>query len=389
MGKLLEVLPGRLRKLLAYAIAFLVFAGAGYVVVKLISRVASLALAVAAAVLLAALLAPLVDSLVRLRLPRSLACLVAVIALVAAIGLVVALLGMGIAREVDSFRTDLAGGLDRLRDWLITGPMSLSEDQLDQVTRHLRDQLRGLVPVLTRGAANAVEAIGLALLAIVLLFFLLRDGRRIMGWLIGGLPGRHHGCARRAAAAGWGALQGYVRGSAIIAAVDATGIGIGLVVLGVPLALPLALITFIASFVPLIGATIAGALAVLVALATRGPLVAVLVLAVVLLVQNLEGNLLEPVIMGRAIRLHPAVILVVVAGGALVAGVGGALLATPLTAMTYRIVGVLRDCPGPPPTSADPTDPGDRTEPTDPASPTDPAGPTDPAEDGPQSTDRS
>lgn len=353
MGKLLEVLPGRLRTLLVYSVAFLVFAGAGYVLVTVVSHVASLALAVAAAVLLAALLAPLVDVLVRLRLPRSLASLIAVIALVAAIGLVGTLFGIGFAREVEGFRAELTTGLERLRDWLINGPLAISEDQLDQITRSIGDQLRGLGPVLTRGAANAAEAIGMMLLAIVLLFFLLRDGAKIMRWLLGGL--RHNReCAQQAAAAGWRALQGYVRGSAIIAAVDATGIGIGLVVLGVPLALPLALITFIASFVPLIGATIAGALAVVVALLTRGPLVALLVLAVVLLVQNLEGNLLEPVIMGRAIRLHPAVILVVVAGGALVAGVGGALLATPLTAMTYRIVGVLRGCPGPPPTPTDP-----------------------------------
>jgi predicted PurR-regulated permease PerM len=197
----------------------------------------------------------------------------------------------------------------------------------------------------------------LALLAVVLLFFLLRDGPAIIRWLLRGLSGRNRECAERAVDSGWRTLKAFVRGTAVIAAVDAIGIGIGLVVLDVPLALPLTLITFIAAFVPLVGATVAGALAVLVALATQGPTTALLVLGVVLLVQNLEGNLLEPLIMGRAVRLHPAVILVVVSAGALLGGVGGALLATPVTATTYRIVGVLRDCPGPP--AADAGETGD------------------------------
>jgi predicted PurR-regulated permease PerM len=347
MGRLLDPLPGWSRTLLAYSVAFLVFAGAAYVVVYVLTMVSTLALAVAAAILLAALLTPLVDLLVRARLPRSLASLLAVLVLVAVIGLVGTLFAVGFARELDNLGSDVTGGIDRLREWLVTGPLPVDQAQLDRITAQAGEQLRRLGPQLTRGAANVLEAIGMAALALVLLFFLLRDGRAMVGWVLRGLPERNRECAGRASEAGWRTLQGYVRGSAIIAAVDATGIGLGLVILGVPLALPLTLLTFIASFVPLVGATVAGTLAVLVALATRGPVTALLVLGIVLLVQNLEGNLLEPVIMGRAVRLHPAAILLAVAAGALVAGVGGALLATPLTAMTHRMISVLRDCPHP------------------------------------------
>jgi predicted PurR-regulated permease PerM len=326
-----------------------VFAATGYVLVNALAMVSSLVLAVAGALLLAALVSPLVGALVRWRLPRGLASLVAVITIIAAVGLVATLFALGFAREVDNFQTDIASGADNVRDWLVNGPLQVSPEQLDRMTASVGEQIRGLAPRLLRGATNVLEAVGLAALAAVLLFFLLRDGRAMVRWALSGLADHNRECGERAAAAGWQALQGYVRGTAIIAAVDAIGIGIGLVILGVPLALPLTLITFIASFVPLVGATVAGALAVLVALATRGPVTALLVLGVVLLVQNLEGNLLEPLILGRAVRLHPAAILLAVAAGALVAGVGGALLATPLTAMTYRIVGVLRRCPGPPP----------------------------------------
>jgi predicted PurR-regulated permease PerM len=353
VGRLLDPLPGRLRTLLVYAIAFLIFAASVYVLVRIVAMVASLALAVAAALLLAALLAPLVDLLARARVPRGLACFLAVLALVGVLGFIATLFGVGFARQADSLRSDIGGAIDSLRQWLATGPLPVDEAQLDRIAAEVSEQFRRISPQLTRGAANVIEAVGLGLLTFVLLFFLLRDGQSMTQWLLGALAERHRECGERAALAGWQALQSYVRGSAIIAAVDAAGIGLGLVILGVPLALPLTLITFVASFVPLVGATVAGALAVLVALAAKGPVTAVLVLVVVLLVQNLEGNLLEPLVLGRAVRLHPVVILLAVAAGALVAGVGGALLATPLTAMTHRVIGVLRDCPGRPPDERD------------------------------------
>lgn len=351
--RLLDNLPRRLQTAAAYGLVFLIFAAAGYVLIQILAAVSSLVLAIAAALLLAALLMPLVELLCRLHLPRGLATLVAVVMLLAVVGLVGVLMAMGLAREAGDLAAGVTGGLDVIRDWLVNGPLQISQSQLDRLTAQAAEQLRGVGRRSLRGASTVLEAIGMAALAIVLLFFLLKDGPVMSRWLLRAVSGRHRERAEQAAASGWKALQGYVRGAVVIAAIDATGIGVGLAILGVPLALPLALVTFIASFVPLVGATVAGALAVLVGLATKGPTTALLVLVVVLLVQNLEGNLLEPLVMGRAVRLHPAVVLVAVAAGALVAGIGGALLATPLTAMTYRIVRTLRDRSGPRPKSSE------------------------------------
>jgi predicted PurR-regulated permease PerM len=143
------------------------------------------------------------------------------------------------------------------------------------------------------------------------------------------------------ARAGWDALTGYVRATVIIAAADAIGIGVALLLVGVPLALPLVTLTFVAAFVPLIGATVAGAAAVLVALVANGPTAALIVLAAVIAVQQTEGNLLEPLVMGRTVRLHPAVILVAVSAGTVLAGVAGAVVAVPLTAVAYRVASTL------------------------------------------------
>jgi predicted PurR-regulated permease PerM len=144
-----------------------------------------------------------------------------------------------------------------------------------------------------------------------------------------------------AAEGAWQTLTRYVHGTVVIAAIDAIGIGIALVVLRVPLALPLSLVVFLGGFVPIVGATVAGVLAVLVALAAKGPLTALLVAAAVIVVQQVEGNLLEPLIMKRQVRLHPVVVLVVVTGGALAWGVAGAFIAVPLAAVAYRVTQIL------------------------------------------------
>jgi predicted PurR-regulated permease PerM len=187
----------------------------------------------------------------------------------------------------------------------------------------------------------AVEALGAAALTLVLLFFLLKDGRSMWSWLIGHVPARRRGRIEPAGAAGWDALSGYVRGTVIVAAVDAIGIGAALLIVGVPLALPLILLTFVAAFVPIIGATVAGAAAVLVALVANGPVDALIILAAVIIVQQAEGNLLEPLVMGRAVHLHPAVILLAVAAGTVLAGVAGAIVAVPVVAVAYRVITTL------------------------------------------------
>ena len=162
-------------------------------------------------------------------------------------------------------------------------------------------------------------------------------------WFLGELPARARAPWSAGATEGWATVTGYIRGVLIVAAIDAVGIGAALYVIGVPLALPLGLLVFVGGLVPYIGAAVTGAVAVLVALAANGPADAVLTLVAVVVVQQLEGNLLEPVIVGRQVRLHPVAVVIVVFAGSLLAGVVGAIVAVPLCAVGYRVYRVYRD----------------------------------------------
>lgn len=336
------MLPRLVRKLALYGLCVLIVAGVWFVLSRVVSTLKPVVLAIAAALLLAALFDPVVEWLHRRRLHRGLSALVAVVGgLIIVVGTFV-LVGMAAADEAEELGASAASGIDEIRDWLVNN-LGLSQEQLDGVTDQLSERIRGSGSAGLQGAATVLEILGSAVLALVLLFFMLKDGPSSWRWFTGAFSAGNRDRADRAGRAGWKTLTGYVRGIVVIAAIDAIGIGLALVVIGVPLAVPLALLTFFACFVPILGATVAGAVCVLVALAASGPADAVLVLAAVIIVQQAEGNLLEPLIMGRALRLHPAVVLIAVAAGTLVAGISGALLATPLVAVTYRMFQAARE----------------------------------------------
>jgi putative heme transporter len=310
-----------------------------------VSKLTPLVLAIAAALLLAALLEPVVEWLHRHRVPRGLAAFIAVVAGIVAVLGALLLVGYAVASEAAELGRRVGAGLREIRDWLVEGPLKLDPQRLDSLLTSAGERAQQLAPASLRGAVALLEVLGSAVLAVVLLFFLLKDGPMMWRWVVGGVAEHNRERVDRAGHSGWRALTGYVRGIVVIAAIDAIGIGIALWLIGVPLAFPLGVLTFLASFVPVLGATVAGAVAVLVALAANGPVDALLVLAAVIVVQQAEGNLLEPLIMGRAVRLHPAVILTAVAAGTLLAGVGGALLATPVVAVTYRVIQSFRERP--------------------------------------------
>ncbi|SCG54356.1 Predicted PurR-regulated permease PerM [Micromonospora siamensis] len=314
---------------------------------RVVVRLGPVTVAVAAALLVAALLLPVVDALRRIGIPRGLSAFITVLGLLAVLTGPLVLLGARVAGQFGDLGRQLDEGVGRTRSWLIRGPAPLDARQLDQLWRELRGALVDAAPAPVVGASLVAETLGAAALAVVLLFLLLKDGRQMWGWLVGRLPERHRGRADRAGRAGWAAVAGYVRGTVIIAAVDALGVGLALLVVGVPLVLPLALLTFVAAFVPIVGATLAGAAAVLVALVADGPVAALVVLAAVIGVQQVEGNLLQPLIMGRTVRLHPAVILIAVAAGTVLAGVAGAVAAVPLCAAAYQIALALSGEAGP------------------------------------------
>jgi len=239
-------------------------------------------------------------------------------------------------------------GLDELVRFLTEGPLGLSQQQLDSALQSVAELLQssGVQSGAISGATLVAEVITGILLGFVLLFFVLRDGDRIWAFIRQFLPERDDDRYELVAARSVDVLGGDVRGTAVIAFVDAVLIGIALAVLKVPLALPLAVIVFLTSFIPLVGATLAGTLAALVALVANGPIVALIVVAIVILVNQLEGDLLQPVVMAQSLKLHPLVILIALTAGTILGGIAGAVLAVPLTAVVWAIIKVW-DAPDP------------------------------------------
>lgn len=221
----------------------------------------------------------------------------------------------------------------------------------------------GVSDEVVSGVTLVGELLAGVLLAVVMAFFFVKDSDKITAWAIGHVRPDKRGVARRAGAAAWRTISGYVRGTAVVGLVDAVVIGIGLALIGVPLVLPLAVLTFAGAFIPLIGATVAGAVATLVALVTGGPTDALLVVGVTVLVQQIEGDVVAPLVMGRALKLHPLVILVAVTTGAVVAGILGAFLAVPLTAVVVAVVSVTRADDATEEGPGEPADPVPATEP--------------------------
>ncbi|MGI6870849.1 MULTISPECIES: AI-2E family transporter [Amycolatopsis] len=330
----------------------LVVAAALWVLARVLATLAVVVIPVALALLLAALLAPAVTWLARHHVPRALATAVVLVGGVAAVGAVLWFVVKTVVDSLPDLRTQLGGSYQELRGWL--GSVGVRPEQLDQVATQAREWVAANQQSLATGAWNAFATLGSVLtglaLAIFVLVFVLYDGERI--WRFLSLPFR--GSARRRVdAAGKRAfhdLTAFMFALIIVSAVDAVGIGIGLWVTGVPLVVPLATLVFLGGFVPMIGAFVTGLLAALVALVAEGPFTALLVVLIVIAVQQLEGNVLEPMITSRAVRLHPVAVILAIAVGVQQAGVIGALLAVPALSTIRAITATLLEteqAPGP------------------------------------------
>ncbi|WP_212990843.1 AI-2E family transporter [Actinoplanes auranticolor] len=316
----------------------MVLALAVYVVAQVLYRVAMMTMAIIVALLVTALIAPLTSWLKRIRVPASLAAFSGVAGLLAVLATASYLIGRRAAGQLDDLQAQVIQGADRLRQTLVDTVPGLDRAQVDDIAARMVQGLRHALPSPYSGVTTATETLAAVLLAIVLLFFFLRDGDRMWRWLTGLLPASRRSDIDRAGHSAWQALTSYTHGIVAVAAVDAVGIGAALFLLDVPLAMSLAVLTFLAAFVPVIGATVAGAAATLVTLVTNGTSDAVIVLVVVIIVQQAEGNLLHPVIMRRAVRLHPVVTLLAVTAGTLLAGIAGALIAVPACAVVYHAI---------------------------------------------------
>jgi predicted PurR-regulated permease PerM len=258
----------------------------------------------------------------------------------------IALLAPQVAGELDEVGASLKAGSERVLSWLTTGPLDLDEEQIDRFVDTAAERLRENSSRITSGVVAGAVVIGEAitglLLTLVLLFFFVKDGDKIGAWFLHLFAPERRELVRKMGARGWEALTGYVRGTATIAFVDAVLIGIGLLIIGVPLVVPLMVLTFLGAFFPLVGAVLAGAVAALVALVTSGPLDALLVVGVVTVIQQVEGDVLQPIVMGRSVKLHPLAVLMSLTAGAILGGIPGAFVAVPVTAVIASAIGVAR-----------------------------------------------
>jgi putative heme transporter len=293
----------------------------------------------------AALLTPLVTRLERAGAPPALAAAVVLLGFLAGLVGVLGAVGWIVAGELGQVLDTLESAYDDIRAWARdTFDASLPPlDQLRQTVGEWASGEQGLQARATSAATTTVEVASGILFGLLALFFYLKDGDRIAAWVVSLFPRSVRGDVAVIERRVWHTLGAYFRGQILIAAVDAVFIGIGLLLLGVPLALPLSILVFIGGLFPIVGAFVAGGVAVLVALADGGVGLALAVLGLNIAVQQIEGNVLEPLIMGRATELHPLAVIAAVTAGGLTLGILGAFLAVPVTASVARTVGYLRD----------------------------------------------
>jgi putative heme transporter len=253
-----------------------------------------------------------------------------------------------IGPQFGTLRDQVGTGLDDVQRWLREGPLHFSDAQLSSLLERARAEAQSHTSALTRGvltgATLAAEVVTGALLSIVLTFFFVKDGHRIGDWFARH-AGRHAGELREMGRRAFDTLGAYLRGVATVGLIDGLFIGIGLAVVGVPLAVPLAFLVFLGAFFPIVGAFLTGLIAALVALVSKGLVAALIIVAITVAVQQLEGHVLAPVVLGRAVKLHPAVILLALAGGGVVGGIAGAALAVPTVAVVGSVGTYLRDRP--------------------------------------------
>lgn len=294
------------------------------------------------ALIFASTLWPLTKKLRARGLPGALIATIELVGIVIALGLIGWLIVWTVIDQWDDLASQAQDGFEQLLAWVRSLPFAPNGEQLSTLIDEATKMLQGLD--LTSGAAAGVGAVtsfftGLVLMVVVLFFFL-KDGPQIWNFVLRPFDGAALRRAQRAGERTVYTLGSYVRGTATVALVDAVGIGIGLLILGVPLAVPLAVLVFLLAFIPLVGATLAGTLAALVALVANGPVAAFVVVGIVVLVNQLEGNFLQPVVMGRALKLHPLVILLALTVGTVLAGILGAVLAVPIAAVVWSIIQV-------------------------------------------------
>ena len=318
------------------AVQFVLVAAALWVLGWVIARTWVVVLPVILAVIVCTVLWPPVRWMRSRSVPPALAAFIALLVAVGVVAGIVAAVAPSIADQVTTLSTNAVVGIRQVQDWLQGPPLNISDAQLDSAVSALTDRVESSGAQIASGLFTGVSAATSALVTlfatVVVVFFLLKDGPRFVPWLRRsvGSPAAPH--IAEVLSRMWRTLGGFIRTQAVVSLVDAVLIGLGLVILGVPLAYVLAIITFVGGFVPIVGAFVAGALAVLIALVSDGVVTALIVLAIIVAVQQLEGNVLQPWLQSKSMNLHAVIVLLAVTLGGTLFGVVGAFLAVPVAA---------------------------------------------------------
>ncbi|MCK2036186.1 AI-2E family transporter [Microbacterium sp. SSW1-49] len=331
-----EAVPITLRVAAGYAWRLLLIAAAIGVFIWLVMLLKLLVIPLMVGILITALLWPAFEWMLRHRFPRWVAILVSLLGTAAIVGGLLWLVIWQVRVELPDVQKSSTEAFEQFQVWLHDGPLNLSDTQIANYLQQGLDMLNEQAQVLWSGALAIGTTVGHvatgAVLALFILICLLADGAGIWRWTLKLFPRNGRQAVDGAARNGWKTVVNYARTQLFVATIDAVGIGLGAFLLQVPLALPVAVLVFLGSFIPIVGAVVTGAVAVFLALVYNGPWIALWMLLVVLAVQQLEGHILQPILMGSAVKVHPLAVVLVVAGGAMIAGIPGALFAVPLAA---------------------------------------------------------
>jgi len=327
--------PFGLRTAAAWSWRLIVVIAGFYVLLYAAAYVAVVIVPVFVALLLAALLQPGAAGLMRRGWPPSLAAFAMLLVGLAVVAGIITLVVERFTAGFTDLATQVSEGLDQVESFVVR-TFPITRNQLEDAVGQLQDFLVSNEENLATGAITTATTVGEVFTGIVLalftLFFFLKDGRSIWLWLVGLFPREARAYLDEAARRSWRTLISYVRATVAVALVDAVGIGIGLAILQVPLVIPLAALVFLGAFIPIIGSFLAGSVAVLVALVSVGPIKALIALGIVVAVMQLEGHVLQPLLLGRAVHVHPLAVVLSIAAGLLIAGIFGALIAVPVVA---------------------------------------------------------
>lgn len=333
------------RKAAAWAWRLLILLAALVALLWVIKKLEVIVVPVLLALMISALLVPAVDWIDKRGLPRGAAVALVVLGGFAVFGGILAFVIVQFVYGLPDLTEQISRSIDSSRRWLIEGPLHLRGEQISNAGNAAIQALHNNQSKLTSGAlataATITEVVTAAVLALFTLIFFLYGGRNIWAYVTKIFPVGVRNRVREAGNAGYGSLIGYVRATFLVALTDAAGVGAGLAIMGIPLALPLASLVFLGAFIPLVGAVIAGFLAVVVALLAKGLVYALITLGLLVAVNQLEAHLLQPLVMGRAVSIHPLAVVLAISTGGVLAGIVGALLAVPTVAFLNNAVQVL------------------------------------------------